>query len=385
MSEDVLIIGAGVNGITTALTLQCLGYDTQIIAEHTYDDLPETASHPEFASLFPAASVIPHSVYSDRLLSLFELSQSLFFDLRKQAFPGITFHKHFEVFEFEVDPPPYLEKMLHSKLLDQLDPDAIPRHSQSPALHGWVFDCLFADWPNYFSGLISRYKKKGGTITQKKLVPGDIPQLPAQTIINCSGTGSAILFDEPLEDCRISRGHILHKPGAPLIKGSDHRIISYNYTPRASVYSNFDNQPCDLYCYPRKDGWILGGSRQTGTLDKMNWEHSSNSTETYHIDGRAIPAQIIDINRQILAHTYELDLSVSDKLAVNIGYRFTRSTTDGLRLERDQNSGYNKAIFHNYGHGGAGVTLSWGCALALAEQIAQKKTEELKSFLLQEL
>lgn len=37
------------------------------------------------------------------------------------------------------------------------------------------------------------------------------------------------------------------------------------------------------------------------------------------------------------------------------------------RLEREQNT----SIIHNYGHGGAGVTLSWGCALELVE-IAKK-------------
>ena len=42
-----------------------------------------------------------------------------------------------------------------------------------------------------------------------------------------------------------------------------------------------------------------------------------------------------------------------------------RPTTPTVRVERDRNG-----IIHNYGHGGSGLTLSWGCAadvLALLE------------------
>ena len=38
-----------------------------------------------------------------------------------------------------------------------------------------------------------------------------------------------------------------------------------------------------------------------------------------------------------------------------------------VRLEEEEIMG--KKIFHNYGHGGAGVTLSWGCADEVVKQI----------------
>jgi D-amino-acid oxidase len=37
-----------------------------------------------------------------------------------------------------------------------------------------------------------------------------------------------------------------------------------------------------------------------------------------------------------------------------------RPRRTGVRLELDVGPG--PAIIHNYGHGGAGITLSWGCA-----------------------
>jgi glycine/D-amino acid oxidase-like deaminating enzyme len=382
MKENIIIIGAGVSGITTALTLQCLGYDTEVIAEHTYDHLREAALHPGFASLFPAASIIPHSAHSDQLESIFSISQSLFFNLRKQAFPGLTFHDHYEIFEFKVDPPSYLQKMLNVRFIDELDPNTIPKRAQSPTLHGWSFDGLFADWPNYFTALNNRYKQTGGTITQQKLSADDISQLPAPIIINCSGTGSATLFDDPVEEQVISRGHILHKKGAPLIKNSENQVVSYNYTPKASVYSDLEGNPCDVYCYPRKDGWILGGSRQISRLHEKKWDQFSGN-EAYQIDGYSVPSQIIDLNRQILSHTYDTELVNSDKLTAQIGYRYIRGKNSGLRLEHETKG--SKMIIHNYGHGGAGVTLSWGCALRIAAQIEEKELPNLKPVLLQEL
>jgi len=46
-------------------------------------------------------------------------------------------------------------------------------------------------------------------------------------------------------------------------------------------------------------------------------------------------------------------------LTERVGLRpFRRS---GVRLERDQLRD-GRMVIHNYGHGGSGFTLSWGCA-----------------------
>ncbi|GAA5521229.1 FAD-binding oxidoreductase [Aliifodinibius salicampi] len=385
-SEKIIIIGGGVSGITTALTLQLLGCQTEIYTEKKAENIADKNTHPEFASLFPSASVIPHSVYSNQLEELFQSSQSFFYELRKRSFPGLTLQKHFEVFEFEKDRPEYGDWMMNFNSLEEFHPREIPRRSLSQDVYGWAFDCIFADWPLYFPGLITLYKESGGEINQRKIQKREIPSLPADIIINCSGTGSPDLFDDPVEKQMILKGHLLHKPEASLITNSNDEIISYNYTPKASIYSDSSGNACDVYCYPRKDGWILGGSRESGFLDNNDSETEDSpieNTRAYKIDSLDIPSAVIDLNQEILNTTFGHSLEQSDKLSALMGYRYIRNKENGLRLDHETLDG--KTVYHNYGHGGAGVTLSWGCAIHLANKIISLKRSQMQSTLLDRL
>jgi hypothetical protein len=87
---------------------------------------------------------------------------------------------------------------------------------------------------------------------------------------------------------------------------------------------------------------------------------------------------IIAVNREILQNLTNYDWG-SFPLTATEGYRHHRPT---VRLER-QEDGIVPAI-HNYGHGGAGVTLSWSCAiraasLAPANDLSAQQLELLPS------
>ncbi|HLR26035.1 MAG TPA: FAD-dependent oxidoreductase [Fodinibius sp.] len=378
-SNKIIIIGAGVSGITTALTMQLLGYDTQIIAEKTYDSITDKKKHPEFASLFPAASIIPRSTYSAQLAPLFKYAQTLFNTLHHRQFPGVDIHKHFEIFEEPTEWPAYKNWMHNFIPIDELENKKIPCRPEIDKVYGWRFDCLFADWPRYFRALIEFYNESGGRIKQKKLTVDDISGLDSSAIINCSGAGSAALFEDPSDSRMVLRGHLLHKTGAAPVTDQTGTPVSYNYTPRSEVYSDANGKACDVYFYPRRDGWVIGGSRQPGTLHDGRYQAKGKATHApnYTIGNISFPAQIVDLNEDILRHSFGSQLGDISDLTVSAGYRYIRNSTKSLRLEQETVNG--KQIIHNYGHGGAGVTLSWGCALEAARIISGKEIEELAS------
>ena len=334
MSDKIVVIGSGVSGITAAVALQLLGYETEIITDKKPSDIAQKNAHPEFASLFPSASVIPHSVYSDRLEELFKRSQSFFYELRKHVFPGITTHKHFEVFEFKAKQPDYCNWMPNFRTIDDFPENETPRRLNDQPLYGWLFDCIFADWSLYFPALIALYLQSGGTVRTQKLEKKDIGTLKSDVVINCSGTGAPYLFDDPSDNQLIMRGHLLHKAKAPLLTTNTDEIISYNYTTQPDVYSDADGNACDVYCYPRKDGWILGGSRQLGQLNKQNDWENINEISTYTIEDIRFPQEIITLNNEILNQTYSQSIEISDDITPLVGYRYIRNRKNGLRLEK---------------------------------------------------
>lgn len=362
---DVTIIGGGVNGMATALTLQLLGFDTVCYAEHLVNR--EAPSDPRFASLYPAASVIPHSVSTRRMYELFRPSQQVFDFLYKQKVPAMQLHRHYEVHEFPVDDPPYADYLDAYERIDHSEDPFIPRYSPGIPLSGWMFNCLVAEWPVYMDQLYQWYREAGGTIVQQKVNREDIKSLKSEIVINCTGIWGVELFDET-EPPAIERGHLLFVEDAPLIRHPDGPIISYNYTPETDVYCSPNGSPSDVYFYPRSNGWIVGGSRQAGTVNGQNGFAGKEHTESLTVDGLSIPKAILKLNRKIVSHTYDRNMAYFSPASARVGYRFIKDLDkEGLRMETSHKSG--KTIIHNYGHGGAGVTLSWGCALEVGKMV----------------
>src|SRR5699024_8903048 len=190
--------------------------------------------------------------------------------------------------------------------IDELEDNTIPRRTKIAKVYGWSFDCLFADWPHYFRALIDLYNESGGSITQEKLTADGISSLDSSAIINCSGAGSSALFDDSSDRQMVLRGHLLNKAGATRVTDQTGTPVSYNYTPRSKVDSDTNGQACDVYFYPRRDGWVIGGSRQPGTLHDGRYKTSRNTTHapSYTIGDISFPAQIVDLNEDILRHSF---------------------------------------------------------------------------------
>jgi D-amino-acid oxidase len=402
--KPVAIIGGGISGVTTAVLLQVAGYRTVLYARTLPEYGAGAVRPPAFATPHAAASILPHSVASPNVARWTGVSQAFFRALAFRACCGVRSQAHYEIFEEpDTASPDYAGSVENFRRLtpDDLSHPQVPRRSGAAQTTGWMFDAYFCAGPDYLAWLYDFYAAVGGSVR----VPPDDGRLAVyfeqghDVCVNCAGVDAhAFLADaaadpalaerpaeagfETLADpvpAKLIRGHYLLVDLNRVPSGQHGSFFSYNYKPAPSIYRTAAGTPADVYCYPRSDAWLLGGSRQEGTVDTDgNWqgEMTVGPERTFTRDGApplAVPAAILELNAEILLRMTDgaLDLHrlVHDDPAMivpGVGYRFVRdSPVDNVRLGRSRVSfgGAPKDVLHNYGHGGSGFTLSWGCAL----------------------
>jgi D-amino-acid oxidase len=402
----IAIIGGGISGLTTAILLQVMGYRTVLCARMRPSYEADAARPPDFATPHAAASILPHSVASPNVGRWTSISQAFFRTLSFPGSCGVRSQVHYEIFENPVlAEPAYAGSVENFRHLTaaELEAEWVPRRSGAQAIHGWKFDAFFCDAAEYLAYLDALYAAVGGSVRD---APGDGSMaaylaLGHDFYVNCAGVAAySLLADsgvvdapmvpafEPLVDPippKLIRGHYLRVNIKQVPDGPQGRFFSYNYKPTADIYRTASGAPADVYCYPRSDAWILGGSRQEGRVDaEGNWVGEQTVGEEVEFPRHgapplAVPSAILELNSDILLRMTggRLDLArlVRDDPAVvapAIGYRFVRdSETDSVRLgcSRVDVSGAQKYVLHNYGHGGSGFTLSWGCAFDILQRL----------------
>ena len=398
-TRSVAILGGGVVGVTTGILLNLHGYRTRMYTnfrpDHFDPNSPPKNRPSEVASLHAAASVIPHSVEIDgwQIDSLTAISQAFFRRLAFSASCGVRYQKHFEVYEEPPngDPtycPPYSNVVGSFELLpaDGSGAPAAPRRTPNLPIYGWSFDTIFAEAPTYLTKLYELYEASGGMVQLVADPPDDIMSLQqflairtADVLVDCSGEKSRLLYPDGSESEDFVRGHYLKVKTQEVPVNSAGQHFSYNYSPSSDVYPAAGGGSADLYFYPRSDGWVLGGSRQRGRLvdagedefGKRTWKFVGEETQgrTLRLNDVDFPAPIFELNRTLIRDMTGIDIEPFDRFAA-IGYRFLPPR--GVRLELDpalSEQAGGRPVIHNYGHGGAGYTLSWGTAYEVVRMV----------------
>ena len=307
MAQTVAVVGAGVSGLTCAVVFAEGGYRTAIFAEHI---------GPGTTSAAAAAMWYPYDAEPfDQIIAWALETHRMLHHLARNPDSGVSI---IELRQFsrtgEMEIPEWALPLGARRIRSDIPPTFVS---------GFALNVPLMDTTRYLDYLAQRFREAGGEIHPgRRLAKLEDVDEDFDLVINCTGIGARTLVqDSELEP---HRGQVAIVPKIDL--------------PYAVVC---DGPPL-MYAIPRSKDCVFGGTNQLSadcTVDPM------------------ATAQIVAECSRVL------NIDKPDVLAERCGLRpFRRS---GVRVERAQLHD-GRTLIHDYGHGGSGFTLSWGCAEAVA-------------------
>lgn len=321
---DVLVVGAGVSGLTTAICLAETGRSVAIVA----DRLPQDTT-----SAVAGAIWGPHLVEAGaRTQRWGRVSLAVFRELTGDPATGVRIGHGIEVSRGtppgQGTPPGWLTELdgYHA-----CQPADLPAGFTS----GWRYTAPLVHMPTYLGYLQARFESGGGTI--KTATVSSLAEAArsygARAVVNCAGVGAH---------------HLVPDPATTPVRG---QIVVVANPGISEFFIGLPDETAELvYLFPHGDTVVLGGTEAAG-----DWNLEP------------VPAAAGRILRDCAA--VEPGLRDAQVLAHRVGLRPVRPI---VRLEAEPGSAADGGplILHNYGHGGGGVTLSWGCAREVAGLLA---------------
>ncbi|WP_306207870.1 FAD-dependent oxidoreductase [Actinoplanes sp. RD1] len=308
---DVVVIGAGVSGLTTGVLLAENGL--RVLVRTNKPPLRTTSAA---AGAMWDPTLAEHAAVGEWGIRTLRVLSGL---VRERV--GVRAVEGVEVFTTDHDFPGWDKAPSGAR---KCTPSEIPPGYAA----GWSYTTPIVDMPRYLRYLQNRLIRGGGRLRiGGKLRVGTAFKI-APIVVNCAGTGAARFVGD--DSVRPVRGQlvVVRNPG-----------ITKFFTA-----ASFDSSMM-TYMLPQGDDiLVLGGSMDEGF--PRSWP-----------DKRRVAAGIIDrcaaVDRRV-RH--------AQVLSQRVGLRPQRPQ---VRLEAELWAP-GCLLVHNYGHGGSGVSLSWGCAEAVA-------------------
>ena len=318
MIKSVAIVGAGVSGLTCAVVFAKRGYHTAIFAEEAGQRTTSAAA---------AAVWFPYDAEPTDVVIAWALeTYKVLVDLSRDSGTGVsTIELHQFSRTCEISIPNWaipLGAQRLSSVATGLRPisDRSQRGGHNLFRSGFTLSVPLTDTTIYLDYLANRFIKAGGEINPniqfKKLEAVD-PKF--DLVINCAGIGARELVNDI--DLEPHRGQVAV---VPKIDNLNCAIVC-------------DDEPF-MYAIPRTNDCVFGGTNEI--------------SDNLAVDPAATSTILAECSRV-------LKIDNPRVLTERVGLRPFRKS--GVCLER-QHLRDGRTVIHNYGHGGSGFTLSWGCA-----------------------
>ena len=309
----ITVVGAGVSGLTCAVSLLRAGADVRVV----------TAGGPAGTVSAVAGAMIGPAFGSgdDRSLVWERRSDAIFRELAVDSATGVRLVRGRLFAAPQLGPglPPGIIDV--PGYLGELEPSRLPPGFVS----GFGAELPFADMPRYLAWLVGRVTELGGTIEQRVVTDLATVDPDAEYVINCSGLGAALLAGDDTLEPIWGQHVVVHAPEV--------QEFAYEGGGAGDVIGAF----------PHARGVVIGGVRRPGR----------NQLSPDREIARA------SVTRAAAAFPVLADARV---LTVEVGLRPGRPS---VRLESERTRGVS--LIHNYGHDSRGVFWSWGCAADVVE------------------
>lgn len=316
-SFDTVVVGGGVVGLSAAVRLQETGRSVCVV---TADPPERTTSHLAAAVWYPTGFG-----EQDGVLSWAQRAFEVFSALADVPGSGVVMRDSLMLLRSPVETPWWAEAVGGVEWVgsEEVSP---------PYVGGYRFAVPLVEMPIHLPWLLERFVSSGGVVEERVVRSLREAAAYGNVVVNCSGLKARELCDDGM--VYPVRGEVVRvsNPGLAL-----------------SVRDE-ENPKGRTYVHPRTRDCILGGTSEPG--------------EWYTTPDPANAAAILERCTEVVP-----ELARTEVLEHHVGLRPARS--GGVRLELDASGVDGAALVHNYGHSGAGVTLSWGCAERVADLVEQ--------------
>jgi D-amino-acid oxidase len=310
---DVLVIGAGVSGLTTGICLAEAGLVVTI----------RTAARPEQSTSAAAGAVwgLVRVGPPARVLDWGRTGLEALTKLAAEPGTGVQMVSGKEVSRVPLEPYYWTELLPGLRLCEESElPEGFA--------NGWHYTAPVATMPVYLGYLRARFEQAGGTVEASPVRSLTEVAAAAPVVVNCSGVAARDLVPDPA--VVPVRGQV---------------VLAANPGIEEFFISRDEEPPWIVYMFPHGDTVLLGGTNQEG-----DWDLNPKP----------------EIAERIVAGCAAVDPRLRE--AAILGHRVgLRTCRAEVRLEPEPFDG--GVLWHNYGHGGAGVSLSWGCAAEITNAV----------------